>query len=147
MRRLWTLILTPVLALGLLLFQAPAASAFGTEVLGCAFGVYSDADWTANSCEGSGAGGTTETVYFWPHNMSGSYTWNWTVTKQNGTALPDCSGILRSNCILDCATIDGCEIRVRFSTLQSSTVIVKLQLTQSGQTRTISAKALVDQST
>ena len=52
MRRFWTLLLSPVLALAFFLAGSPAANAFGTEVLGCS---WNGGTWIGNNC-GYGGG-------------------------------------------------------------------------------------------
>jgi hypothetical protein len=143
MGRLWTSIFTPLLALAVFLLGSPAAHAFGSEVLGCAF---DSAAWTANSCEGGGDSSVYNTaIHFSPHNLSGTYTKRWTVTNQSGGAVPNCSSSITFNCISSgCTTTTVCDLLVHSNIQHTNTYYASLRLTQSGQTRTITASALVD---
>ena len=139
MHKLWAAALALLSALAFLIVGSPPASAFGTEVLGCSI---DSGAWYANSCEGGGDG-AAHTIYFSPHNLSGSYTTSWTVTK-NGNAMSNC-GSSGSDCISAGCTSGAlvCYINA-FSGLHDKTFAATLKLTQSGQTRTISASALID---
>jgi hypothetical protein len=141
MRRSWSMILTPMVALAVFLLGSPAAHAFGSEVLGCAF---DSAAWTASSCAGGGDVTFNDTVHFSPHNISGTYTMRWTVTNSAGTAVPSCSSSVTYNCVSrGCTTTSVCDLIVHSNIQHSNTYFASLRLTQSGQTRTISAQALV----
>lgn len=138
MRRFWALALTSIFALALFVLGTPAANAFGAEVLGCKFG--SASSWTANSCSGSYG------VTFSPSNLSGTYTFGWTVT-QNGTPITNmCSSGTGGACIdSGCtATSSTCTVYPQASLYSTETAVATLVLTQSGQSRTIQATATVD---
>ncbi|HST48728.1 hypothetical protein [Jatrophihabitans sp.] len=129
MRRFWTAALALLSALALLVVGSPAANAFGSEVLGCSF---DGGTWTANTCDGGGDG-AYHNITFAAHNLSGTYTTSWTVTFGTTVLSTNCNG----------ATT--CTIRVKGSSIEGRdrTYWANLKLTQAGQTRTISASALV----
>ncbi|MEO7260523.1 MAG: hypothetical protein ABI047_04610 [Jatrophihabitantaceae bacterium] len=133
MRRFWTLVLTPVLALAFFLAGSPAANAFGSEVLGCA---WNGGSWVANNC-----GSSTGNLAFSPHNLSGSYSYSWTVTYGASTVTTPCaSGI--EPCILSGCTATSSSCTVYADNpypLTNRVITARLQLTQSGQSRTITA--------
>jgi hypothetical protein len=138
MRKLLTRTFTPVLALAFFVLGTPAANAFGTEVLGCQFG--SASSWTANSCSGSYG------VTFSPSNLSGTYSYGWTIT-QNGQPITNlCSSNMGGACIdSGCtATSSTCTVYPQASLYSTTTAVASLVLTQSGQSRTIEATATVD---
>ncbi|HJQ01805.1 MAG TPA: hypothetical protein VJ851_09400 [Jatrophihabitans sp.] len=126
-RRFWTLILTPVLALVFLLAGSPAANAFGSEVLGCA---WNGGTWTANTC-----GYGDADITFSPQGLSGTYSYRWTISI---------SGTGYNSIVSGCTTTSTtCTLDVQPSTYQKRNIDVALQLTQSGVSRTISATAYV----
>jgi hypothetical protein len=143
MRKLLTLLLTPVLALFFLVLGSPSANAFGSEVLGC--GVDSAA-WTANSCSGGGASSTgPHVIHYAAHILSGSYAMKWTATNGFGQVVTaSCGGGTVINCIWGGCTASSttCDIGAG-QFLQDKTFTATLQLTQSGQTRSISANAVI----
>lgn len=124
MRRFSTLLLTSVLALAFFVARSPAANAFGGEVLGCA---WSGSAWIANDC-GTGTGPIT----FSAHNLSGSYSYSWTLNWSK----PIISGCT--------ATSSTCTVDAGTAGLRPRTLRATLTLTQSGQSRTISAQATID---
>lgn len=138
MRRLRTLVLAPVCALALFVLGAPAAHAFGTEVLGCTFGTSA---WTANSC-GPGLG----VVEFSPNNLSGSYSYGWTIVHDGSTVTTVCSSTTGAPCLYSGCTASSstCQVRTAGSPYSTRQVVATLVLTQSGQSRTIQATATVD---
>jgi hypothetical protein len=138
MQKLLTWAFTPVLALAFFVLGTPAANAFGTEVLGCQFG---SASWTANTC-GPGLG----VVTFSPNNLSGAYTYGWSVTHDGAPVTNICSSTTGAPCIYGgcTATSSTCDIRTAGSTFSQRTVVATLVLTQSGQSRTIQATATVE---
>jgi len=134
MRKLWTL----ALALGLFVLGTPAAHAFGAEVLGCQFG--SASSWTANSCSGSYG------VTFSPSNLSGAYTYGWTITQNGNPITNSCSSGAGGACLSSgcTATSSTCTVYPQASLYSTETAVATLVLTQSGQSRTIQATATVD---
>jgi hypothetical protein len=137
MRRLWTLLVTPLLALAVFLVGNPAANAFGSEVLGCA---WDGGSWIANNC-GSG----TAEVTFSAHNLSGSSTYSWTLTIGGSTFSNSCAGV--TPCIVSGCTATSSSCTVADDEFVHSRVLTaSLQLTQAGHSRTITATAtfLVD---
>jgi hypothetical protein len=135
MCRFRTLLLAPLLALALLLVGIPSANAFGGEVLGCA---WNGGSWTANNC-----GGSDGTLTFSAHNLSGSYSYSWTVTYGPSTVTTPCtSGIepcIQSGCT---ATSSSCTVFADNPyPLHDKVITASLRLTQSGQSRTITASA------
>jgi hypothetical protein len=142
MRKLFGSAFTCVLAVALLVVGSPAANAFGSEVLGCAF---DSGAWTAGSCEGGGDQGVIYNVQFSAHNLSGTYSMKWTVTNQGGNLLPQCTtgswNCIESGCT---STSTTCTVATKAQPLYPFTFTASLKLTQSGQTRTIAAGARVD---
>jgi hypothetical protein len=142
MRRIFKLAFTCVIALTLLILGNPAANAFGSEVLGCAFG---SSAWTAGACEGGGDQGVIYNVQFSAHNLSGTYSMQWTVKNEATLITAQCStgswNCIQSGCTSTSAT---CTIATKAQPLYSHRLSASLQLTQSGQTRTINAVATVD---
>jgi hypothetical protein len=144
MRRSWALLLTPVLAMFFFVFGSPSANAFGSEVLGCAF---DNSAWSANSCSGGGDfGNGIYVIHFTPHNMSGTYSTSWTVfNNTSGTFVTgSCGGTSVTNCIWSGCTASAttCDLGAGEGA-RDRTYTVTLTLTQSGQTRSIQASALV----
>jgi hypothetical protein len=140
MRKLCTAALALFSALAFLSVGSPSANAFGSEVLGCSF---DSGAWTANSCFGGDNPGVIEQLYFVPHNLSGSYTMSWTVTNKFGAAVGNC-GSGGTNCISAGCTSTSISCYLSTSTgINDKTFTATLTLTQSGQTRTISATATV----
>jgi hypothetical protein len=144
MRKLLTAVFALVAALAFFVVGSPSANAFGSEVLGCNV----DSIWTANSCDSSGMEplyGITP-VFFSPHNTSGTYTTSWYVHNANGVAVTQTCYANYGNtpCIYSgCAAGSmECEIVVRVG-LNDKAFTAALTLTQSGQTRTISATATI----
>lgn len=140
MRKFWI----PALITGLvgffLAFTAPSADAFGGEVLGCGFG--SNPTWTANQCAGNDG---AYWVTYSPHYLSGSYSYQWSITDGYGAPITrTCSGLpatdqgcLYSGCT---ATSSTCTVTIED---QPATLVytASLTLTQSGHSRTITAAA------
>jgi hypothetical protein len=124
MRRFWTLLLTPVLTLAFFVLGSPAANAFGSEVLGCDWGT----GWVANNC-----GGGNGLVTFSAHNLSGTYSYSWTLTGYGATNIS-------SGCT---ATSSTCTVNTGNGGLNDRTLTASLTLTQSGRSRTITAQATV----
>lgn len=139
MRKLWTLATATVMAIAFFIAGSPAANAWGTEVLGCNWG----SGWIANYCGGGG----WEPVTFSPHNLSGTYSYNWTITVTAGsttsTVTNQCNAItypcIQSGCT---ATSSTCTINTAGG-LHDTTLTASLRLTQSGQSRTIQASATI----
>ncbi|HJQ01026.1 MAG TPA: hypothetical protein VJ851_05460 [Jatrophihabitans sp.] len=125
MRRFWTLLLTPVLAVAFFMVGSPAANAFGAEVLGCS---WNSGPWIANNC-----GGSDGLLTFSAHNLSGTYSYSWTLTGYPSLTIVSGCTATSSTCTVD--TGDGA--------LRDHTLTASLTLTQSGQSRTITAKATV----
>jgi hypothetical protein len=141
MRKWWTAVLTPVLALAFFIAGSPAANAFGSEVLGCA--VNSGA-WTANTCSGDSYAAAT--INYSPQNLSGTYSKRWTVTGPDGTPVTaNCSSTVTANCIDSGCTLSStsCVIKVPARPYRDAPWTASLRLTQSGLTRTIQAQAWV----
>jgi len=133
MQRFWTLLLTPVLALTVFLTGSPAANAFGGEVLGCAWNY---GTWYANDC-----GGGNGTLGFSVHNLSGSYSYNWTVTYGGYPFTRQCSSGIQP-CILGGCTVTSSSCLVFAgdpAPLHDRVVAATLRLTQSAQSRTLTA--------
>jgi len=142
-RKLLLLLLTPLLALFFLVLGSPSANAFGGEVLGC--GVDNSA-WTANSCAGGGDSSTSaHVIHYAAHNLSGSYSMKWTALNGFGTVITaSCNSPQVVNCIWSGCTASSttCDIGAgQFS--QDRTFTATLQLTQSGQTRSVQASAVI----
>lgn len=138
MRKVWTLVLTAVFALGAFVLGTPAANAFGTEVLGCTFSTSSA--WTANSCSGSYGDPT-----FSPSNLSGDYTYSWSVTQYGNPVTNACGSGTAGTCIYSgcTSTSSTCSVDIAGSLYSEVTVVTSLVLTQAGQSRTIQASATV----
>lgn len=138
MRRFVTFLLSPVLALAFFLAGSPAANAFGSEVLGCA---WNGGPWIANNC-----GSNNYNLTFSARNLSGSYSYSWTVKYASSTLTTPCgSGI--DPCILSgcTATSSSCTIYADNPWPAGDKVVTaSLRLTQSGQSRTITASATND---
>jgi hypothetical protein len=133
MRKLWTLLLTPILVLAFCLVSAPNANAFGSEVLGCDWGT----GWVANNC-----GGGSGTLVFSAHNLSGSYSYSWTIKNDLGNSYGPCTGAtpcITSGCT---ATSSTCTLAAE-GPLHDRVVTATLTLTQSGLSRTITAQATI----
>jgi hypothetical protein len=139
MRKLWAMVLAPLLTLAFFVVGSPAANAFGSEVLGCAF---DSGAWTANSCTGGGDGWVS-VIHYSPHNLSGAYSTSWTVTGPSAAVTGNCSTTpvpcIYSGCTASSTT---CDIKARSQTT-IKTYTASLSLTQSGLTRTIQAQASV----
>ena len=133
MRRFWTLLLTPVLALAFFLVGNPAANAFGSEVLGCA---WNGGTWVANNC-----GGGVDNLTFSPHNLSGSYSYSWTVKYGASTVTSPCTSGIEPCILSGCTTTSStCTIYAEDPyPLHDKVITASLRLTQSGQSRTITA--------
>jgi len=138
MRKLWTGALTALLTLAFFVVGTPAAQAFGGEVLGCG---YYGSTWTANQCSGIGGGDEK----FSAHYLSGTYSYQWTLTYSSGTPITSsCSPLTTTPCIQSgcTSTSSTCTILTQ-DALQTKTYVATLRLTQSGQSRTIQASAVV----
>lgn len=135
MRKFWTGTLAPVFALAVFMFGTPAANAFGTEVLGCTYG---SASWTANSCSGAFTLAT-----FSPSNLSGAYSYSWTLTQDGSPVTNICGSGAYGTCISSgcTSTSSTCTVDIQGTLHYSTTVVASLVLTQSGQSRTIQASA------
>jgi hypothetical protein len=143
MRKLWAVILTPVLALAFFIVGNPAANAFGSEVLGCV--VQSSSTWTANSCYGGGGRLDNLGIQYSPHNLSGTYSKQWTVTDPSGATITSpCSSTQPSYCISSGCTTSSttCNIVGKVGS-SDRRFTATLRLTQSGLTRTIQAVAVI----
>jgi hypothetical protein len=140
MRRFLITALAAALAGFFLMFASPSANAFGSEVLGCGFAP--NYTWAANQCAGNDG---NYYVRFSPHYLSGTYSYQWSITDGYGapitrfcTGLPATDqGCLSSGCTTTSST---CTIVVED---QADTLVytASLKLTQSGQSRTIQAAA------
>jgi hypothetical protein len=146
MRKLRPLALTPVLALAFFVLGTAPAHAFGSEVLGCQVSQAGlpPGTWTANSC---GIGRTSDD-YYWiaysPQNLSGTYTFAWTLTLPSGnTVTTPCTATtgpcIDSGCT---STSSTCVLKVP-NPPRDRTYVASLVLTQSGLSRTIQAQALI----
>lgn len=148
MRKLWALALTHVLALAFFVLGSAPAHAFGSEVLGCQVSQAGlpAPTWTANSC---GIGRTSDD-YYWitysPHNLSGTYSYQWTLSRLGGTGTitTTCTTSPTSACIdSGCTTTSSiCVLKV-LNPPSDRTYVASLRLTQSGLSRTIQAQALI----
>lgn len=135
MRKLWALVITPVFALAFLFLGSAPAQAFGSEVLGCAF---NGGTWTANSCAGN------DLVQFSPANLSGTYSYGWTIKNPSGATVTTPCSSTTATCLYSGCTTTSSTCTVRVSTpLHDRTYTASLNLTQSGLSRTIQASALV----
>lgn len=137
MRRMWAAALAPALAVVFLMLGSAPASAFGGEVLGCGF---NPPAWTANSCAGA------DDLTFAVHNLSGTYTYAWTITNDRGTVITRIcysGGVLTVPCIQSgcTATSSTCELDV-YGFSRDITYTASLRLTQAGLSRTLQAQAL-----
>ena len=139
MRRACTLALAPLLTLAFLTMGSGSANAFGSEVLGC---YVNSASWTANSC----AGGDTDTftgpfvIHFTPHNLSGTYSYQWTVANITAACSTGADPCIYSGCT---STSSSCAIQVAQAGRRDKTFTVTLVLTQSGQSRTLQAQGVI----
>ncbi|MEO7260851.1 MAG: hypothetical protein ABI047_06295 [Jatrophihabitantaceae bacterium] len=139
MRKLWTAALAFVSALAFFIVGSPSANAFGGEVLGCSvsFG------WTADSCTSYAGLSAGQTLYvnFEPQNLSGAYTSSWAITGPGGAVTGSCS-TGSFTCIFTGCTAGSlsCQVRTKVSSGPYA-ITAALTLTQSGQTRTVSAVA------
>ena len=142
MSKFRTMVLAPVLALAFLVIGNPAAHAFGSEVLGCAF---DNGAWYANSCTGPDADIVT-VIHFSPHNLSGTYSYKWTITAPSGSTLTTKCSSNTLPCIAGgCTTTSTtCDVKTAPNARYEKTFWANLQLTQSGQTRSIRASAVVN---
>jgi hypothetical protein len=145
MRKLSKAALALVSALALFFVGSPPASAFGGEVLGCSAGF----GWTAGSCHSSASlsSGTLLLVTFEAHNTSGTYDTSWAFTPAlNGTCNSSFTNVpcaySGNTCTAGSVT---CQIATRV-TNATQTYTAALTLTQSGQTRTVTATATVKES-
>lgn len=86
---------------------------------------------------------TVSLIHFEPHNLTGSYATSWTVTAAGGTVITTrCSGTTGYPCIYSGCTASSLSCEVEAKTYTNDRMFYAyLQLTQSGQTRTISAQA------
>jgi hypothetical protein len=145
MRKLLTAVSALVAALAFFVVGSPSANAFGSEVLGCDAGGY----WSANSCQASELPNYhLVTVDFSPHNTSGTYTTSWSVTNKNGAAVTQSCYANYGNtpCIEPGSCAAGsmaCTIVVRVGPTNDKVFTAALTLTQSGQTRTITAAVTI----
>jgi hypothetical protein len=123
--------LTPVVALAVSAALTTPARAFGAEVLGCDAG----SGWTANACSGYGESADTNStdieIYYAVHNLSGTYTYAWTIPS---------SASVYSGCT---PTASTCNIEVYGSYPATHYYTVSVKLTQSGRSRTLSATATI----
>jgi len=142
MRRLWAMILAPVLALACFIMGSPAANAFGSEVLGCAV---QSAPWTANSCSGGGGNLDNLPIYYSVHTLSGSYSMQWTITDPSGSTITKaCSSTVASFCISSGCTASSATCNIVGKVGSSDRKFTALlRLTQSGRTRNIQAVATI----
>jgi hypothetical protein len=140
MRKLLTAVFALVAALAFFMVGNPSANAFGSEVLDCdAGGVF-----LPNSCASTGtqANYTLMLVNFSPENTSGTYSTSWAVTNQAGTAITQ-------SCTVTYGNASGsmwCQIAVRVGA-NDKNYTAALTLTQSGQTRTVTATATIQAGT
>lgn len=152
MRKLLIAVFAVVAALAFFVVGSPAANAFGGEVLACdAGGAY-----VPNSCYSTGtqANGTLMLVNFSPENTSGTYSTSWAVTNQVGTAITQSCTVTYGNapCISSpnsgsCASGSmWCQIAVHVGA-NDKNYTAALTLTQSGQTRTVTATATIQAGT
>jgi hypothetical protein len=145
MRKLWSAVLTPVLALAFFVVGSPAANAFGSEVLGCSVNPVTATynAWTANSCAGGGDPGYF-VVRFSPHNLSGTYSTSWTVTGPSGAVITSTCGGTAIPCIYNGCTLSSLTCDIKDSSgFVNKTYTASLRLTQSGLTRTIQAQGTI----
>jgi hypothetical protein len=145
MGKLVTAGLALLAALAFFVVGSPSANAFGSEVLGCSVDGFM---WTANSCDDAPQAEyhTLHQISFTPHNLSGSYTTSWTVTSQAGTTITATCNSAYSNapCISGGCTASAlsCSVNV-WTGVNDKTFTAALRLTQSGQTRTVTATATI----
>ena len=153
MRKMWALAFAPVLTFAFFMVGSAPANAFGGEVLGC----YSDAagvtgGWTASHCSVGGkyfTVGDLDDVKFEARNLSGAYTFAWTVGLQGATTFTPFTGSCASDTAYNCissgctATSATCVVTVKVGATGKS-ILATLKLTQSGLSRTISATAGVE---
>jgi hypothetical protein len=134
MRRFWTLLLTPVLAVAFFMVASPTANAFGSEVLGCA---WPNSGWVANDC-----GGGYGIVTYSAHNLAGTYSYNWTLTNNLGNTISNaCNGVTWPCIYSGCTTTSSsCELDTSYG-FHDHVYTAILKLTQSGQSRSITAQA------
>lgn len=133
MRRFWTLLLAPVLAMTFFIVASPAAHAFGAEVLGCS---WNGGSWIANNC-----GGNNGLVTFSARNLSGSYSYSWTLKVNSSTISNGCNGVSEPCIYSGCTTTSSTCTVSTYGALHDRVLTASLRLTQSGQSRTITAQA------
>lgn len=142
MRKIWAAALALVSALAVLIVGNPPANAFGSEVLGCSLGY----GWTANSCS-SYAGleyGHPVFANFSAQNLSGTYAMSWTITTGTGAVVTQSCTAYNSLCIQSGCTASSSACQIKWSVgSQDRTLTAALTLTQSGQTRTVTARATI----
>ncbi|MEO6501741.1 MAG: hypothetical protein ABIQ09_07495 [Jatrophihabitantaceae bacterium] len=146
MRKLWAAALALVSALAFLVIGSTPANAFGSEVLGCSINY----PWTANSCHSNAALADGKPVYanFSAQNLSGTYATSWTITTGTGAAVTQSCTPYNSLCIESGCTASSLACQIRWSVgYQDRTLTAVLRLTQSGQTRTVTAKATIYEGT
>ncbi|HJQ03074.1 MAG TPA: hypothetical protein VJ851_15875 [Jatrophihabitans sp.] len=143
MRKSWALLLTPVLVMFFLILGNPSANAFGAEMLGCSV---DSAAWTAKACSGGGSDSSgPHVIHYAAQNLSGSYSMNWTPHNGFGQVITaSCGSGTVINCIWSGCTASSttCDIGAG-QFLQDKSFVATVELTQSGQTRSISANAVI----
>ena len=118
-----------------------AANAFGSEVLACSVDGF---PLTANACYGYPQKvNAPNPVTFSPQGLSGAYTYSWTVIGPNGSAITaHCTNYTLACIDSGCGTASYCNIYVPTG-FHDKTATATLRLTQSGQTRFITAQATI----
>jgi hypothetical protein len=141
MRKAWAAALAPLLAIAFMLLGTGPANAFGSEVLGCSV---DSATWTASTCGGGGSLGDTDWITYSPHNLSGTYSYKWTITNSAGTAITASCSTTTGPCIYGGCTATQSTCTVQATTGKNDkTFTATLVLTQSGLSRTIKATATI----
>ncbi|HST49733.1 hypothetical protein [Jatrophihabitans sp.] len=141
MRKLWAAALALLSALFFLVVASPPASAFGSEVLGCSAGL----GWTANTCSSAASRYVGDPLYvtFSPANTSGTYGTSWTVIDDGVLVTTKCVSINNVACISSGCTAGSMSCQVFDRVGAGYYITAYLTLTQSGQSRTVSAQAYI----
>jgi hypothetical protein len=138
-----TMTVAALSALAFLVVGSGPANAFGGEVLGCSVN-WGGPTWTANSCGGGGSPDGKYLITYAVHNLSGTYSYNWTVTAPSGGTVTTPCPVTGGPCVYSgcTATSSTCTVQVGEG-IKPKTFTATLVLTQSGQSRTLTAQASI----
>lgn len=141
MRKLCTLAVALLSAVAFLVVGSPSASAFGSEVLGCDFGLGYHASTCATSATWST--GTTVEANFYPANLSGTYGWSWVAYDDGVRVTTNCVSINNAGCIDRGCTATSTQCVVQDHVGGGNSIVAYLTLTQSGRSETLTATATI----